>query len=247
MVEIKESLQRFKREHPVPDKVAFIMMKFGTTPAHKSIVETIRTALQPHGIMGVRADERQYHDDLFYNIMTYIYGSGFGVAVFERIDAEEFNPNVAFEIGYMTALRKPVCLLKDKTLKAIQTDLIGRIHHPFDPQDALGTIRSRITSWLQDKGIIRLPRSEMLALQEFLGDSWWIRLSRLSGMSLDNLFLALTQELNSNAFLARCFPNDGRRKAFTTSFKSTPEEANFFNKVNKLRGLMNLEAYGPSN
>lgn len=159
-VEIQDSLEHFRRDYPDAAKVAFIMMKFGQTQAHKNIVDAVRAALKPHGIVGVRADDKHYHDDLYYNIMTYIFGCGLGVSVFERIEAEEFNPNVAFEVGYMAALRKPVCLLKDKTLKALQTDLIGKLYRPFDPQDPMKTIVPELTKWMQDKGIIRQEDAE---------------------------------------------------------------------------------------
>jgi hypothetical protein len=39
----------------------------------------------------VRADGKEYNPDLFWNVLTYVYGCGFGIAVFERIEAEKFN------------------------------------------------------------------------------------------------------------------------------------------------------------
>jgi nucleoside 2-deoxyribosyltransferase len=86
--------------------------------------------------------------------MTYLYGCGFGIAVFERIEAEEFNPNVSLEVGYMFALNKPVCLLKDRTLKTLHTDLVGKLYKTFDPQDPIKTIPDEVTQWLSDKEII---------------------------------------------------------------------------------------------
>lgn len=38
-IEIQHSLQNFRLDYPDPSKVAFIMMKFGTTDAHNSIVK----------------------------------------------------------------------------------------------------------------------------------------------------------------------------------------------------------------
>jgi len=134
---IQESLAHFKDDYPDPNKVAFIMMRFGETKAHDEIVKAIRSALDSHGIDGIRADDKQYHDDLFSNVMTYLYGCGFGITVFERIEADDFNPNVSLEVGYMLALNKPVCLLKDKTIKILQTDLVGKLYKEFDPQDPI--------------------------------------------------------------------------------------------------------------
>lgn len=153
-VEIQESLARFKLDHPDPTKVAFIMMQFGKTKTHDKIVKAIRSVLDSHGLIGVKADDIEYHDDLFPNVMTYLYGCGFGITVFERIEDEEFNPNVSLEVGYMFALRKPVCLLKDETLKTLHTDLIGKLYKDFDPQDPVKTIPSEISKWLSDKRIV---------------------------------------------------------------------------------------------
>lgn len=151
--EIKESLERFRVDHPDPLKVAFLMMRFGKTKAHENIVSGIRRALDPLGIAVVRADDKQYHDDLFPNVLTYVYGSGIGIAVFERIETEEFNPNVALEVGYMFALRKPVCLLKERTLKTLHADLVGKLYRVFDSLDPINTIPLELSQWLRDKGL----------------------------------------------------------------------------------------------
>jgi hypothetical protein len=150
-VEIRDSLKRFKEDHPDPASVAFIMMQFGSTKAHEEIAAAIKDALAEHGITGIRADDKRYHDDLFYNVLTYMHGCRFGIAVFERIEEDRFNPNVSLEVGYLFAMRKPVCLLKDQTLKMLPADLVGRLYDPFDPQDPATTIPPLVSSWLSDK------------------------------------------------------------------------------------------------
>ena len=102
----------------------------------------------------LRSDDKQYHDDLFFNVLTYIYGTRFGIAVFERIAAEIFNPNVSLEVGYMLGLGKGVCLLKDSTLPKLHTDLGGKIYRPFDPQNPEATIRDKLLAWMDEKGFI---------------------------------------------------------------------------------------------
>ena len=151
-IEIQESLARFRADHPDKGKVAFIMMKFGQTDLHEKVVKGIKSALEPHGITGLRADDKQYHDDLFDNMLTYIFGCGLGVAVFERIESDEFNPNVSLEVGYLMALRKPVCLLKDRTLMSLHSDLVGKLYKPFDPQNPIKSIPPVLRQWLADKG-----------------------------------------------------------------------------------------------
>ena len=151
---ISESLQQFGSDHPRPKEAAFLMMRFATTKAHQQIVSAIRAALAKYNLRVLRADDKQYHDDLFSNIQTYMHGCGFGIAVYERIEQDDFNPNVSLEVGYMSALGKPVLLLKDKTLRVLQTDLIGRLYRVFDPLDPEGTIPAPVEKWLQDKALV---------------------------------------------------------------------------------------------
>lgn len=153
-VAIQESLVRFREDHPCPGKVAFIMMQFGSTTAHIAIEKAIKSALQKYGITGLLARDKEYHDELYPNIQTYLHGSDFGIAVFERIQQEDFNPNVSLEVGYMLGLKKPVLLLKDQTLQTLQTDLVGRLYRSFNTLDPANTIPPPIERWMEDKGII---------------------------------------------------------------------------------------------
>jgi hypothetical protein len=130
------------------------MMGFGTTAAHKGILEAVKETLASYGISAIRADERHYHDELFQDIVTLMYGCKFGIAIFERIEQQTFNANVAFEVGYMKALGKEVCLLKDERLSTLQTDLIGMRYYTFDPNNAITSIRPGLGNWLRNRKLI---------------------------------------------------------------------------------------------
>lgn len=153
-VEISKSLAQFQKDHPDPCKVAFIMMKFGRTRAHNRITKAIRETLEIVGIKAVRADDKEYHQQLFNNIRTYMHGCSIGVAVFERLESNDFNPNVSLELGYMMALGKDVCLLKDRTQTDLPTDLVGSLYRSFDPQAPEQEIRRELLQWLRDKGFV---------------------------------------------------------------------------------------------
>lgn len=152
--EINQSIKRFRQDYRDPSKVGFVLMRFGRTTAHREILRGIEDVFKNHGITTLRADAKEYHTDLFWNVLTYIYGCSFGIAVFERIETEQFNPNVAFEVGYMMSMGKHVCLLKDKTLSSLHTDLMGKLYREFDPQHAARTIAPVLEQWAKDKGII---------------------------------------------------------------------------------------------
>lgn len=148
--EIRDSLAEYRNAFSSKKTTAFVVMQFGKTKTHDKIYEAISSALEPSGILAVRADGKRFHDDLFYNVLTYLHGCRFGIAVFERIQEDDFNPNVSLEVGYLLALRKPICFLKDQTLQALPTDLVGKLYTSFDPQDTKKTIRSALQSWIAD-------------------------------------------------------------------------------------------------
>jgi hypothetical protein len=52
------------------------------------------------------------------------------------------------------AMNKPVLLLKDRTLPAIQSDLAGKLYKQFDPHDAAGSIPPLLEAWFKDNGIV---------------------------------------------------------------------------------------------
>jgi len=151
--EIAKEIEAFNADYK-GKKTAFIIMQFSKTKAHDKIVTTIKDTLKKHNIIGLRADDKEYADDLFANIKTYMHCCDFGIGVFERIVEDNFNPNVSIEVGYMMGMRKKVSLLKDQTLKNLPTDLMGKLYKPFDPQDIEKTLPEQLEKWLKDKGII---------------------------------------------------------------------------------------------
>jgi hypothetical protein len=83
-----------------------------------------------------------------------MHGCRIGIAIFERLESNEFNPNVSLEVGYMMALGKEICLLKDQTQGSLQTDLVGSLYRAFDPQSPDRDIRTELLRWLKDKSLI---------------------------------------------------------------------------------------------
>jgi len=154
-VEIKKSLEKFHEDYPDSGKVGFIIMQFGHTIAHQKIVKTIKNTLAEYELTAVRADDKQYHNNLYENVLTYLHGCGFAIAIFERLEDDNFNPNVSLEVGYLLAMDKPVCLLKDNTLKRLPTDIVGFLYRQFDPQAPVKTIPPVLTKFMLDKEIIR--------------------------------------------------------------------------------------------
>ncbi len=152
--ELSDSFKKFQIDHPNSLKSTFIMMNFKDTEIHKEIFKTIRKTCLKYGIKALRADDKEYAEDLLTNVRTYMHGCGFGIAVFEKLTKKEFNPNVSLEVGYMMAFKKPICLLKDSTLTGLQTDLTGRLYEKFDIIDIKSTIPTVLEKWMRDKHLI---------------------------------------------------------------------------------------------
>lgn len=152
-IDISEGLKRFREDHPSDIKTAFLIMQFTDTDIHDEMVATIRSVLSENDVTVLRADDKEYVDDLFGNIKTYMHGCDFGIAIFERITGNEFNPNVSFEVGYMMGLNKPVCLLKDQTLANLHTDLAGKLYKPFNTYKIRATLEPVLEKWLADKDL----------------------------------------------------------------------------------------------
>jgi hypothetical protein len=147
--DIRGSLAAFNADHS--GQTAFIMMKFIESPTHDQILLTIKRVLSSQGITALRADDRVYHPDLFTNVRTYMHGCTFGVAIFEAITGNDFNPNVSLEVGYMLALEKPICFLKDKKLPELHSDLTPKLYKAFDTYAVEPSLSQALLKWLEER------------------------------------------------------------------------------------------------
>lgn len=152
-MDIVEPIERFNKDYPIDTNTAFIIMQFRTSGFHNDIVEQVKITCKKYGIIAVRADDKEYADELFTNVKTYMHGCKFGIAIFERITEDDINPNVSLEVGYMLGLGKKVCFLKESTLKSLQTDLAGKLYKPFNIQSIKESVDEQLTKWIQDKFI----------------------------------------------------------------------------------------------
>ncbi len=151
------SLERLYNKYPDPKKLGFLVMRFAAAKPYGRIVRVIKATAEEHGLVVIRADENDFHADLWGNVRTLLHGCGFGIAVYERIESDKPNANVGLEVGYLMAMNKPVLLLKDQNVIALPSDLAGKLYKPFDPYEPETRIPNQLTKWLEDNGII-LPK-----------------------------------------------------------------------------------------
>jgi nucleoside 2-deoxyribosyltransferase len=83
-----------------------------------------------------------------------MHGCDFGIAIFDEVEEHTFNPNIAFETGYMFGLEKPVLLLKDRRLRTLPSDLLGLLYKEFDPDNVRDTVPQKIREFAEEKNLI---------------------------------------------------------------------------------------------
>jgi protein-tyrosine-phosphatase len=156
-------------DYPNPGSNVFLMMRFRDTKQHLAILSALREALEFYGLHGLRADDKIYSDFLWSNVKSYMDASDSGIAVFEQIENDDFNPNVSLELGYMMAAKKRVLLLKEKHLKALPTDVVGHLYKPFDSYDIPASIRPSVLDWLRDIGIAKSSSERVVVFVSYGG------------------------------------------------------------------------------
>ncbi len=142
----------------------FLMMRFQDTDQNREIHKAIKTELAHYGLNLLRADEKNYAEWLWDNVRAYMDACAFGIAVFEQIDEQNFNPNVSLELGYMLANDKPVLLLKQEHLPNMPSDVVGRLYRSFDAFRITTTTQPQVRQWLQDIGVAKFLVNVWLSL-----------------------------------------------------------------------------------
>jgi hypothetical protein len=146
-------LHSFLADHPSTEQNVFLIMRFKDEHPFPDIVEAVRSTCAERGLNVVRADDKEYTDDLWDNVLTYLYGCDYAIAVFDQINYREFNRNVALEVGFLFAQCKRVLLLKDVSISVMPADIVGKIYRPFNTYDPLRSIPPQIKKWLEDYAI----------------------------------------------------------------------------------------------
>lgn len=150
---LKTAILSLLSDHPDYLANCFIIMPFHSTPFHSQVISSLRQTLRGLGYNPLRADDKAYSEDILTNIEAHLYGCRFAVAVHDRFLSDEHNANVALEVGYCMGMKKPLCLLKERTVKALPSDLQGRIYVPFDGALIEQSLDFALTRWLSDNRI----------------------------------------------------------------------------------------------
>ena len=152
---IKDEVKKFKEKH-AGKTTAFIMTSFAEE--HKKVGEEIIKTLEDFNIKGFMADDTggKNYDDLLPNIEVFMYGCDFGIGIYadnsiltnhEKI---RINSNLSFEVGYMLSLQKKVCILKEKKLPKLNSDLCSKIYVEFEFKKNKD-LKNKLKEWINIK------------------------------------------------------------------------------------------------
>lgn len=147
---IETYLKKFYHDHPIFERNVFLIMRFKDESPFPEIVDSIKKVCQENGLELLRADDKEYTNDLWDNVLTYLYGCGSAIAVFDQINSRDFNPNIALEVGFLLSQGKPVLLLKDKAIEVMPTDIVGKIYREFNTYSSKQTVPPQVTKWIAD-------------------------------------------------------------------------------------------------
>lgn len=150
---LSKQIQAFFTDHPNYDRNVFIMSRFDDDSRLLTKLDTeLRRALRQQGFNPVRADDKMYMPDrnLWNNVCVYMLCCRLGVAILEDRVANEFNPNVALEYGFMRGTNKPALLLADKAFRNLRADIFGTLRETFDLTDIETTVEPALKRWLTE-------------------------------------------------------------------------------------------------
>jgi hypothetical protein len=166
---LASSVLRFREDGPYDESV-FVMMKFPDPNVMEAkqckllrdIWEVLVQVLSAYDLKARRADKKTYHDQLWENICVYMLGSRYGIAILEDRVAEELNPNVALEYGFMKSLNRGVALFRDVNFKHDRADLTGKLAKSFEIDNSgelmKETLAKAVQDWLLDIGVSQVQR-----------------------------------------------------------------------------------------
>jgi hypothetical protein len=162
--ELVPILRSFLAEHDF-DRNVFAMTRFPNEGSAEP-PDPVRGALDiagevcaAHGLELHLASDRQLHDDLWTNVAAHMWACRYGIGFFEDLaePPRGLNYNLTTEVGSMLITGRRCCLLRDPSIGALPTDLVGRIRKDVDLRKPK-TVERALHVWIRDDlGLGRCP------------------------------------------------------------------------------------------
>lgn len=140
---------RFTETYPF-DLNVFGMTRFpddtGSDPVEHALAAA-RDEVERHGLKFHLASDRAMSDDLWANVAAHMWASRYGIAIFEDRLGRGVNYNLTIEVGGMIITGRRCLLLKDNSIAAMPTDLVGMIYKSVD-LDKPDTVTTAVRDWI---------------------------------------------------------------------------------------------------
>ncbi len=151
LVGYKQRIEQQIQRYPY-NKNVFLMMRFRN--CNDDIYRTIRQILEHAGLNCARADQTDWRitGDI-YNATAVMYCCKFGIALFDECigdndckEPNEYNPNVAYELGMMHLQEKDCLILRHSSLSKMPIDIDVRLRHDYKNR---GELEAIIQGWIK--------------------------------------------------------------------------------------------------
>jgi hypothetical protein len=140
----RSKIETFLSQYPF-DQSVFIMIRY--RPRNSELIKTVKKALESCGLNGILASEHNLTDDL-YNPIACLLACARGLAIYDEPEIkQEFNPNVAYELGMMHLLGREYKILKHNSLKVLHTDILMKLYLEYN---SIAELETHINSWLKN-------------------------------------------------------------------------------------------------
>lgn len=157
----------------------FVIMRFEKQfSILNSIENAIKNTLNDFKLRAILARDVLLDSELWPNVRFCMNYCRYAIAVFDRMEDPNFNPNVTLELGYILALKRPCLILKDETIDTMPSDIIGRLYERFNSTDAAASVSLAVRKWLEHLGHTRFPPAETIIAQDNI-DSNKLRTKRI--------------------------------------------------------------------
>jgi hypothetical protein len=135
-------LEDFLQKHPF-DQSVFIMIRYRNR--NNKLIGCIKKILAKRGYFGVLASEHNLTDDL-YNSIACLFCCSKGLAIFDKPElSQDFNPNVAYELGMMHLLSRECKILKHSQINVLHTDILMKLYLAYS---TINDVKQHLISWL---------------------------------------------------------------------------------------------------
>lgn len=143
--DINDRLERFPYE-----KNIFLMMKFRKT--NEEFYDFIKAEIANAGFNCVRADDDEWNiTKNVYNPLAVLYCCKYGIALFdEPEEGQNYNPNVAYELGIMHYQGKNVLILEHENLPPVPFDLVKDLRKGYGKEIEF---RHLFIKWLREVSV----------------------------------------------------------------------------------------------